>query len=121
MRRLPKGSSLQDRLDFLSIPEPNTGCKIWIGAVNKQNYGKLTIDGKSHQAHRVAMKCAGIELADDQLGLHRCDMTFCIEPSHLYAGTHKQNTADMMKRGRYSPPPIGLRGNNHVSNQKSKP
>jgi hypothetical protein len=118
-KRLPNGSSIQDRLDFRSMPEPNSGCKIWLGAVNAQNYGKMTVDGKSQQAHRLAMKCAGIELTDDQLGLHTCDNTFCIEETHLYAGTHKQNTADMMARGRYSPPPIGLRGKNHVRNKAS--
>lgn len=113
-KRLPIGSSIKDRLDFLSIPEPNSGCKIWIGATNIQGYGKLTVDGISKQAHRLALECEGVDLSGGLLSLHKCDNTYCIEFTHLYAGTHKQNTADLMARGPYSPPPIGLRGKNHV-------
>jgi hypothetical protein len=31
---------------------------------------------------------------------HHCDRGLCIEPAHLYAGTHKQNMEDMARRGR---------------------
>ena len=116
-KRSPPGSTVDERLELHSIPEPNTGCKIWTGAVNLQGYGKLKVGDKYFQAHRLALECSGVDISGGLLALHKCDVTFCIEETHLYAGTHKQNTADMIERGRHSPPPVGLRGKNHVRNK----
>lgn len=33
--------------------------------------------------------------------LHRCDMRPCVEPTHLYEGTKKDNAHDTISRGRY--------------------
>jgi hypothetical protein len=35
--------------------------------------------------------------------LHRCDVGMCVNPSHLFIGTAKDNTADMIAKGRFRP------------------
>lgn len=113
----PFSAALQEvafqRLDARSMPEPNSGCTLWFGAINIQGYGKLSIEHRYYQAHRLAFALANGGVSDGAWILHRCDNSACINPDHLYTGTPKQNTADMMRRGRYSPPPIGLRGRRH--------
>jgi len=40
------------------------------------------------------------EIPKGMLALHHCDNTSCVNGDHLYIGTHKDNTRDMMRRGR---------------------
>ena len=42
--------------------------------------------------------------------LHRCDVPGCVNPDHLFVGTFKDNTQDMIRKGRNSPPPIAKPG-----------
>ena len=75
-------------------------CDLWEGRLNDAGYGVLDIDGKEHRAHRIVwMQDNG---HTDLLILHTCDVRACIEITHLYASTHKQNMLDMMSRGRHS-------------------
>ncbi len=54
------GTSEQDRaaliekLEVLSVPEPNTGCRLWFGPADGRGYGRLTVGGRTRGAHRVA-------------------------------------------------------------------
>lgn len=65
-------------------------------------------EGRSQLAHRVAYcEFHGITIARIK-GLiirHECDNRRCVEPLHLRVGTQSDNVADMMARGRNSPPP----------------
>jgi hypothetical protein len=82
-------------------PEPMSGCWLWTGAVNKNGYASFW-DGKhaataSHFAFRVV---GGNEFPEGLFVLHRCDNPICVNPNHLYAGTHKQNMVDKKTRKR---------------------
>lgn len=80
--------------------EPNTGCWLWAGTVNRKGYGIARHDGKPRLAHRVAYAQHHGPIPAGMFVCHRCDQPCCVNPDHLYAGTPKQNTADMFRRNR---------------------
>lgn len=74
----------------------DTGCWEWTGAVGKQNgYGIITINGKAEAAHRVSYKISVGEIAKGLMVLHKCNNRICVNPEHLYLGTHNDNMRDM--------------------------
>jgi len=78
------------------------GCWLWLGALNELGYGRATWKGKTQLAHRVAwMRAAGEEIPRGLLVLHACDTPACVRPDHLRLGTHAENAADKMARGRH--------------------
>lgn len=82
----------------------DSGCVLWTGYTQPNGYGYINI-GKLHvAAHRAALLVAGGHLPDDMDACHTCDVRACIEPTHLYAGTRKQNMADCTARGRHNKP-----------------
>jgi hypothetical protein len=68
-----------------------------------KGYVYFTLDGRRMLAHRVV---AALYVADPAglLVCHRCDNPRCVRPSHLFLGTHAENTADMMTKGRNANP-----------------
>ena len=96
-------TSIAERLDARSIPEPNSGCILWTGAVARRGYGKLRVKNRVTAAHRVAYELAHGPVPPGMFVCHRCDVPSCINPAHLFAGTHQQNMDDMTaKRRRFS-------------------
>ena len=84
--------------------DPNTGCWLWGGSANKQGYGNFWMDKKCQKAHRVAYQLFVGPLRDDLDVMHTCDFPPCVNPSHLKAGTTKDNMRDMWAKGRGNPP-----------------
>lgn len=73
------------------------------GCPDKDGYGRKQVNGKRHRAHRLAYAQAhGLAIEDiaGQVVRHTCDNRKCINPEHLLIGTPKDNTADMIERGR---------------------
>ena len=75
-------------------------CWLWTGATNLQGYGKLNVNGKLQQAHRIAWELENGPVPDGLLVLHRCDNPACVRPAHLFLGTHGDNYKDMDRKGR---------------------
>lgn len=76
------------------------GCRLWLGHVDpKTGYGQIKIGTQTRSVHRVAAEAAGMAVKGTHV-LHRCDIRRCIEPTHLFLGTAKDNQADMTSKGR---------------------
>ena len=100
MKRIRKKKPLQERLEYYSIPEPNSGCWLWMGLIVNSGYGSLWYDGTPHLAHRLSYICFVGPIGDRLLVCHSCDNRLCINPDHLFLSTQLGNMADMIIKGR---------------------
>lgn len=83
---------------------PETGCWIWTASVNSGGYGQLKNgmgDYKSGRAHVISYVIHRGNIPDNLCVLHRCDNRRCVNPEHLWLGTRRQNTDDMLAKGRW--------------------
>ena len=94
--------------------DPNA-CWEWQGARKALGYGKLSYDRRVTTAHRVAYTLAFGPIPEGGFVCHRCDNPPCCNPRHLFLGTARDNTHDMLVKGRgYFPGArVPLRGSNH--------
>lgn len=88
------------RILDLAVPEPNSGCLIWLGGLDRSGYGKTSIGGRHFRAHTALYTLAIGPVPDGKVLRHSCDVRCCIEPTHLTPGTIAENNADMKARGR---------------------
>jgi hypothetical protein len=85
-----------------TFPEPNTGCWLFAGSCSsKLGYGKLAAGGDTYiYAHRASFIMAKGQIPTGLYILHKCDNPYCVNPDHLYAGTHNDNARDRSERHR---------------------
>lgn len=95
MKAIPK-SILNLKLKFLAkIEIQKNGCWKWTGNISKRGYGRFS----NFYSHRVSF-----EMFKGKLGslyvCHTCDWPTCVNPDHLFLGTAKDNTQDMISKKR---------------------
>lgn len=105
-RRKPRSLAerLWERVDTSSSPG---GCWLWTGATISGRYGQIRRDpvgndvqGKKTTTHRVAWELTYGVIPPGMHICHRCDTPRCVNPAHLWLGTHADNLADMKAKGR---------------------
>lgn len=90
--------NISDRFLEKAIPEPNSGCWLWIGAMDGKGYGSFSLNRRSIPAHQVSW----LLFRGEKNGLvcHHCDTPICVNPDHLFLGTNTDNMRDMVRKGR---------------------
>lgn len=102
--RAPYSLTVSERLEFYSIPEPNSGCLLWTGTYLRSGYGQIELNQQKHRAHRLSWEVAnGRTIPEGMVVLHKCDVPACINPDHLKIGSQKDNLEDARRKGRMRP------------------
>lgn len=99
---------IKDRLLKKVDIDPSSECWNWTGSTNESGYGQVFDNdaGRSVLAHRASYQAfiGAIPDLDGYHGAcvcHRCDNPRCINPAHLFIGTHRDNMSDMAEKGRH--------------------
>lgn len=75
-------------------------CWVWKGKKSGKGYGRVTFEGKTQLTHRLSFKSTNGLLEVGKEICHHCDNPTCLNPSHLFQGTHSQNMKDAFSKGR---------------------
>lgn len=99
------GTDLKSAFEFFVMPEPNSGCWLWAGPYLKRRhgYGCFTMRPAGIiqvRAHRLSWELHLGEIPPGVQVLHKCDNPACVNPDHLFLGSHLGNMADRDSKGR---------------------
>lgn len=87
-------------------------CWPWLGYKRERGYGRIYVNGRERPVARVAWSLANDRAWPEGMeACHTCDNTQCVNPDHIFPGTHTDNMQDCLVKGRKNAP----RGERHGS------
>jgi hypothetical protein len=94
----------QKPLHEMYVVDEVSGCWNWNGCLTHNGYGQMTAAQRRWSAHRYFFVKYRGHIPPGMLVCHHCDNRKCVNPEHLFLGTFKDNTQDMMRKGRNKSP-----------------
>lgn len=99
--------TMLERFEEKFIPVTESGCWIWTAGTHNRGYGHFHTGrkdqrrGKCEMAHRLAYELYhGYRPKPNECVCHKCDTPLCVNPAHLFIGSHRDNMEDMANKGR---------------------
>lgn len=109
LRRGPRPKTLHEAFYRHVSPCPNTGCWYWVGGFQPASgRGQLRFKKTADYAYRWSWKLHHGPISAGLYVCHKCDVPSCVNPEHLFLGTPKENTEDMIRKGRFKGRPWEL-------------
>ena len=88
----------------------DNGCLVYQRYLNDSGYGRLRINGRKMLVHRAVYSLINGSIPPDMLVCHKCDNPACVNPEHLFIGTHQDNMRDCTNKDRRSHLPRAASG-----------
>jgi hypothetical protein len=83
----------KQRFEEKFIPVPESGCWLWTAGLGVGGYGQFYLEWPT-PAHRASYMLYKGEIPEGMYILHKCDVKCCVNPDHLFVGTHSDNMKD---------------------------
>ena len=93
--------SLKERFEEKFYITP--ACWVWTACKTNRGYGRISNKDAKHWelSHRVSYRLYVGEITNSLHVLHTCDNPSCVNPAHLFLGTHTDNMRDRGQKGRW--------------------
>src|SRR5882672_2900415 len=86
-------------IENLYIPEPNSGCWLWMGDMFQQGYGRIKCCSVTYKAHQASYIVHKGPIPVGSIVRHGCNVKLCVNPDHLILGDHQDNMDDLVRAG----------------------
>lgn len=98
--RRPKKMTVEERFwEKVDIRDASE-CWEWLASKRNGGYGQFSVAGKTLRANRIAYEFFYGPFDESLFVLHKCDNPGCVNPAHLFLGSHRDNMRDMVEKER---------------------